>query len=86
MSESEADTIAPAQAAKVPNHAAEVAPTGEKVYAGQSTTQGADGFLSGGGVPQRNFVLLSLSEWRGAASPMFRTLMAVGMAYAVLNS
>lgn len=62
MSESEADTITPAPVSKAPNHVADVQPTGEKVYAGQSTTEGGDGFLSGGGVPQRNFVLLSLSE------------------------
>jgi hypothetical protein len=86
MSESEADTIAPVQTAKEPHHAADVPPTGEKVYAGQSRTEGADGFLSGGGVPQRNFVLLSLSEWSSVYWLEFKSSWPVGMAYAVLNS
>lgn len=62
MPESEADTITPAPPVKRPaSPQLENGVHGEShVYPGEKGT--GDGFLSGGGVPQRNFVLLSLGK------------------------
>ena len=59
MAESETDTITPVVQEPKRTGSVEAGKEAQTVYPGD---HGGDGFLSGGGVPQRNFVLLSLGK------------------------